>query len=332
MWIRILTYRLTLKSKFTIGHGSYNYRDHFIIELQQNNHKGFGETVVIDYYDMTVERLEKQLNSICNKIIAQKVSLEHFPDFLEQQRSRYSPFAITAFDTAYYDLLTEISGVTVEETLKLDTYDFIPVSSYTIGISDSPESNAARLDENWPFYKVKVKDVIPVDLFHSLSRNNQHFGVDANGSLDVGQAQRLLDAVEKYNGHYVEQLFPVGKEHWMEEILKPETILSFADESVTSLKDISRLKDYFDGFVLKLIKCGGITPVLEMIDISKSLGKKLLAGCMTESSIGINHMLSLLPLFDFADLDGAYLIANDYEVTSISPRSYKTLKIDGRFH
>ena len=35
-------------------------------------------------------------------------------------------------------------------------------------------------------------------------------------------------------------------------------------------------------------------------------------GCMTESSVGISAACALAPLLDFADLDGANLISNDF--------------------
>ncbi len=38
---------------------------------------------------------------------------------------------------------------------------------------------------------------------------------------------------------------------------------------------------------------------------------KVMVGCMTESSIGISASAQLLPLLDYADLDGAVLLAKD---------------------
>jgi L-alanine-DL-glutamate epimerase-like enolase superfamily enzyme len=36
-----------------------------------------------------------------------------------------------------------------------------------------------------------------------------------------------------------------------------------------------------------------------------------MAGCMTESSIGISALAQLLPLLDYADMDGILLIKDD---------------------
>ncbi|MGB0582780.1 MAG: dipeptide epimerase, partial [Limisphaerales bacterium] len=40
-------------------------------------------------------------------------------------------------------------------------------------------------------------------------------------------------------------------------------------------------------------------------------GMKTMLGCMVESSVGISAAAHLAPLLDYADLDGAVLIAED---------------------
>jgi L-alanine-DL-glutamate epimerase-like enolase superfamily enzyme len=50
---------------------------------------------------------------------------------------------------------------------------------------------------------------------------------------------------------------------------------------------------------------------MEMIAVAKELNYKIMMGCMTESTIGISAGAVLAPFCDFADLDGANLIAND---------------------
>jgi L-alanine-DL-glutamate epimerase-like enolase superfamily enzyme len=62
---------------------------------------------------------------------------------------------------------------------------------------------------------------------------------------------------------------------------------------------------------LKLVKVGGLTPALKMIESAKTLNFKIMIGCMTESTIGISAGIVLTPFADFIDLDGANLISND---------------------
>ncbi len=62
---------------------------------------------------------------------------------------------------------------------------------------------------------------------------------------------------------------------------------------------------------MKLCKCGGLTPAVRMLRQARSLDMKTMVGCMVESSVGISAAAQLLPLMDYADLDGAVLLAED---------------------
>jgi L-alanine-DL-glutamate epimerase-like enolase superfamily enzyme len=48
-----------------------------------------------------------------------------------------------------------------------------------------------------------------------------------------------------------------------------------------------------------------------MIVMARSLGLKVMLGCMVSSSVSITAAAQLSPLVDYADLDGHLLIAND---------------------
>ena len=76
-------------------------------------------------------------------------------------------------------------------------------------------------------------------------------------------------------------------------------------------RDIPRLAEAFDGINVKLAKCGGIAPALELIAAARAHGMKVLLGCMIESSLGIAAALAVAPLVDWVDLDGHLLIDND---------------------
>jgi len=84
-----------------------------------------------------------------------------------------------------------------------------------------------------------------------------------------------------------------------------------ADEAATSVRAIPKLVDAYDGVNVKLDKCGGIQESLRMIYMARSLGMKVMFGCMVSSSVSVTAAAHLSPLIDYADLDGNLLIAND---------------------
>ncbi len=84
-----------------------------------------------------------------------------------------------------------------------------------------------------------------------------------------------------------------------------------ADEDCQDISVLNDLVPHYKSINIKLVKCGGLTPALEMISKARDLNFKIMIGCMTESTIGISAGAVLAPLCDYADLDGANLIAND---------------------
>ena len=59
------------------------------------------------------------------------------------------------------------------------------------------------------------------------------------------------------------------------------------------------------------MKCGGLAAARRMVARARELGLKVMAGCMTESTVGISALAQLLPLLDYVDMDGAVLLAKD---------------------
>ena len=85
-----------------------------------------------------------------------------------------------------------------------------------------------------------------------------------------------------------------------------------ADEDCQSTDSLYELIPYYKSINIKLMKCGGLTPALEMIKKARELNYKIMIGCMTESTVGISAGCVLTGLVDYVDLDGANLISNDY--------------------
>jgi L-alanine-DL-glutamate epimerase-like enolase superfamily enzyme len=72
-----------------------------------------------------------------------------------------------------------------------------------------------------------------------------------------------------------------------------------------------KLKDAYDGINIKLMKSTGLHEAYKMAILARSLGMKIMVGCMTETSCAVSAAAQIAPLVDWADLDGNLLIAND---------------------
>ena len=84
-----------------------------------------------------------------------------------------------------------------------------------------------------------------------------------------------------------------------------------ADEFCQRIPDVMRAYQVYDGINIKLMKSTGLHEAYKMAVLAKSLGMKLMIGCMTETSCAISAAAQLAPMADWVDLDGNLLIAND---------------------
>jgi L-alanine-DL-glutamate epimerase-like enolase superfamily enzyme len=135
--------------------------------------------------------------------------------------------------------------------------------------------------------------------------------VDANcawGSLDVPALSERLAAL---GVEFIEQPLPREDDHRMPALLKASRLPIFADESCALPEEVEALAGRFSGFNIKLVKCGGITPALEMLATARRLGLRTMVGCMLESSLLISAGLIVAQGSDYADLDGSWLLGDD---------------------
>jgi L-alanine-DL-glutamate epimerase-like enolase superfamily enzyme len=135
--------------------------------------------------------------------------------------------------------------------------------------------------------------------------------VDANGGWTAEQTIRFAPELAALGVEFIEQ--PLRADDWegAKQVYEQSALPIIADESCIVESDVDKCAGYFHGINIKLTKCGGITPARRMIARARELGLRVMVGCMTESSVGISAIAQLLPLLDYADLDGSLLIVND---------------------
>ena len=66
-----------------------------------------------------------------------------------------------------------------------------------------------------------------------------------------------------------------------------------------------------DGINGRLAKGGGPREGMRMVAVARAHDMRGMMGCMIETSVGITTAAHLAPLLDYADLDGAALLAAD---------------------
>jgi L-alanine-DL-glutamate epimerase-like enolase superfamily enzyme len=298
-----------LKEPFRIAHGEYHERKALIIELSYANAKGFGECIEIDYYHIHLDEYLHVLSTLKKKwedAHPKGVSPLHF--FEELDMLGLPVFLQSALDCAYWDLYGKLNQTSILSILQLP--QTVPIlSSITISADTVEKQIRAIQTSEWSVFKVKVTHW-STTLRDALLQLEKPIAIDANGSFTPEQCIAIQEDPLCSQFTYFEQPMPKGSGYY--HLLRNDQFANWmADEDVQNMGDLSALKNHYRSVNLKIMKCGGITPTLDMIKQAKSAGFKIMIGCMTESTIGISAGMSLAAYADFLDLDGANLITND---------------------
>jgi L-alanine-DL-glutamate epimerase-like enolase superfamily enzyme len=311
MQLKIHPITLTLKRPFRIAHGVFNSRKAVIIELKEGTLSGFGEATAISYYGKSqqefMEVLHKHQYFIENQSFTNPLSFWNalYPIL------KNHPFILCALDVAAHDLWAKKLGQPLYKAWNL-SLENIPLSNYTISI-DSIENMVQQMQAfPNPVYKIKLGTKEDIEIIKALRQHTTAiFRVDANCAWSTEES--IYNAVElkKLGVEFIEQ--PLAADNWegMKTLFQKSVLPIIADESCQIESDVLKCHQHFHGINIKLMKCGGFTPALRMINQAKTLGMKVMCGCMTETSIGISAIAQLLPLLDYVDMDGALLLKED---------------------
>ncbi len=305
--------RLELRHTWTTTMSSSAYRDTLHAQFTRDGITGYGEGAGIVRYKQDAEGGRKALEAVTDLITGgdpwsfDKL-LAELDRRLPGQRA-----ALAAVDLALFDWMGRKLGVPVCRHFGLDPAD-AAVTNMSIGI-DTPEitRQKVREAEDFPCLKVKVglaTDEATLEAVRSVTR--KPLRVDANeGWTSKEEAVRKINWLESQGVELVEQPLPA---HMVEEtrwIRNRVHIPIFADEACHNASDIPKLREAFDGIVVKLDKAGGLLESYRQLTVARALGMKTMIGCMVSSSCSITAAAHLSPLADYADLDGFLLIGND---------------------
>lgn len=313
MKLRLHDVHLPMRHAFTISLGTTTEQHNLIVELQDGAHAGYGEgSSSHAWYQYTPESMRADLESVRELIESTPLTTPEAFWATMQPRLGHNPFALCALDEAVHDLWGRRHGLPVWKLWGLEMKN-IPLSDYTIGI-DPIEKMVAKMKEfdGWPIYKIKLGTTDDLAIIRELRRHTDAiFRIDANTAWTAEQTISYAPELKALGVEFIEQ--PLLRDDWegMRKVHADCVLPVIADESCQTESDVSQCAGFFTGINIKLTKAGGLTPARRMIREARSLGLKVMVGCMNESSIGISAIGQLLPLLDYVDMDGALLIAQD---------------------
>ena len=314
-------HKVNLKKKFPlqISRGIHSESQNVFIELIEDGITAWGESApgktegassAIQVEESLVKLIEEGIEGLSIYDVYQK-----------GKELKTPPCALAALDIALWDLKAKKANLQLNDLLGIPKPS--TPTSITVGINP-PEVVKERVElilknEQVRALKIKLGSPNGIDydkeiysqVLESTKSSKISIRVDANGGWALDDAKEMIKWLSERNAEYIEQPLSEGNEDQLKFLFKGRSLPIFVDESCRFSEDIPRLANFVDGVNLKLMKCGGITEALRIINTARSFGLKTMIGCMSESSVSISAGASLTGIIDYVDLDSHYNLFPD---------------------
>ena len=312
MTLKFTPFELKLRHAFNLAKYSRTSTPGVQVKIEYEGYTGYGEASMPPYLGESIESVTKFLSKVDLSQFNDPFKMEEilaYVDALEPENRA----AKASVDIALHDLVGKLIGKPWYKIWGL-SIDKIPQSSFTIGI-DTPEVVKQKIKEADDYKVIKIKlgldnDKEMIDIIRQCT--DRPICVDANrGWKTKEQAMEVIEYLADKNCLFIEQPMMEDKLDDTAWIRERSPIPIIADEVFHRLPDIVKLKDYYDGINIKLMKSTGMSEAYKMVTLARAFGMKIMCGCMTETSCAIAAAAQLSPLIDWTDLDGNVLIADD---------------------
>ena len=221
-----------------------------------------------------------------------------------------------ALEMAALEWCAHSAGVPVWRLLGLSPSSPIPESSFTVSLAELPDMRRqaqGAVNAGHHILKVKLGTDRDVQIVEALREDAPaaRLRVDANAAWSRHEARRMLEVLDAAGVELLEQPLASSDLEGHAELRRFSRLPIMADESLHHVSDIPALSGSFDAVNLKLAKLGGPLQALRALRTARALNMGVMMGCMIESSLGVAAGVHLAGLCDWADLDGALLLADD---------------------
>jgi len=294
--------RWALARPFTLSRGSRTGAEVIVVEWQEGETRGRGESAPNARYGETVATALATLERL-------RAELERGG---AQSVAALPPGSVrNALDCARWDWRCKQEGTRITALLGWPELRPVP-TAYTLSL-DTPEAmEAAAREAAWrPLLKIKTGgEGVPGRLEAVRSgAPRSRLIVDANEAWLPERVAPWLAVCAALGVELVEQPLPAGADALLAAI--PHPVPVYADESFHTGADLPALAGRYDGVNLKLDKTGGLSEALRSLEAARAAGLGVMCGCMLGTSLAIAPAMVIAQRCDLADLDAPLLLARD---------------------
>jgi o-succinylbenzoate synthase len=231
--------------------------------------------------------------------------------------------AKAAIDIALHDILGKKAGLPLYKLLggfgnTVESDITISVDEPAVMVEDAKKLVAKGIK----ILKVKVglgmeNDIERIRKIREAVGDDIIIRLDANQGWTVKEAIEGINRLQEFGIESVEQPVMNWDYNGLKEIRNNITVPLMADESIHTATDAIRLiqMDAVDIINIKLMKSGGLYEAAKINSIAEAAGKKVMIGCMNESTISLAAAAAFAAAHrnvQFADLDSdTYYADND---------------------
>ncbi|MBF2065472.1 MAG: dipeptide epimerase [Calothrix sp. C42_A2020_038] len=321
--MKIFVKSFTVKKRFplTISYGTTAQTTNVLVMILHDGIEGWGEASPFSAggYPFTTDMIIEALHT-CEPLLQPFSPYQR--DCIERtliEANIIKP-ALAAIDIALHDWLGKSINLPLWKMWGLDRDAIVP-TSVTIGIN-TPNAARERV-RKWLEYtninvlKVKLgsSEGIEADKEMLLAVRdeapNQEIFVDANGGWSLENAIIMGNWLAARGIRYIEQPLAKGCETQLAQLKTQQPLPIFVDESCFTSTDIPGLANLVDGINIKLMKSGGLTEAMRMVNVARAHRLQVMFGCYSDSVLTNTAAAQISPLADYLDLDSHLNLIND---------------------
>ncbi len=237
-----------------------------------------------------------------------------------------APIARAGVEVAILDAVARLANVPLYQWLRpaaAHQTSFLTDITLSIGAIDAMLAEARSWHAlGFRCFKVKVGRDVDHDMraLEAIAKSlfDVTFRIDANAGFSSRDAITMLEATKRLSLRLecFEQPCAAANLDAMAEVTRASHVPVIADESVRTMADFDAIvsANAAHGINLKITKMGGALHALRIGVAARAAGLKLMMGGMVESRLGMTgaaHVAAALGGVDFADLDTAFLLAEE---------------------
>jgi len=310
--LSFIPYDLQLRHTFTLANSSRKSTPDVLTRIEFEGFVGYGEASMPPYLGESVDSATRFLSALNLSQFTDPFMMDDILQYVDSVMPGNTA-AKASVDIALHDLVGKIMKQPWYKIWGFDPAN-TPNTSFTIGI-DTPEVVIQKVAEAAPYKILKVKlgqatDRQMIETIRSVT--DRPLCVDVNqGWTDRVKALETIHWLKENGVVFVEQPMPKTAIDDMAWLTQNSPLPTIADEALQRLPDVLKAHGVYSGINIKLMKCTGMREAHEMLTLARSLGMKVMIGCMTETSCAVSAAAQLAPKADWADLDGNLLITNN---------------------